>query len=250
MSNLLIAFPEKTEKERRRIAKKFYHNFVDSLIETIKMITASDAMIQKHVSANWEEVNKLKGSVKKIQLHIGHNFNWDWGSSVAAKHLKFPMIVVYMPIGNKHFERLFLKLRTKTGNKFIRATHMSEDFAPYRDQEYFLGLVADQNPGDPTHAWWFNFFGKPTPFVKGPARGAIANDTAVVFAFIHKPKRGQYVAVLSTATTRARDFTESELTGKFVDYMEDVIRQYPEMWLWSHRRWKHQWKPEYGPVQE
>ena len=65
---------------------------------------------------------------------------------------------------------------------------MKEDFVDITYKQYILGLVADQNPGDPRNAWWFNFFGRPTPFVKGPAKGAIANDTAVVFAFIHKPK--------------------------------------------------------------
>ena len=42
--------------------------------------------------------------------------------------------------------------------------------------------------------------------------------------------------------------TEQELTGEFVTYLEEGIRQYPDMWLWSHRRWKWDWKPEYGEV--
>ena len=41
---------------------------------------------------------------------------------------------------------------------------------------------------------------------------------------------------------------ETELTKKFVQYLENVIRQYPDMWLWSHRRWKHEWKPEFGEI--
>jgi len=42
--------------------------------------------------------------------------------------------------------------------------------------------------------------------------------------------------------------TEEKLTQKFAVYLEDVIKQYPDMWLWSHRRWKHEWKPEYGKI--
>jgi Kdo2-lipid IVA lauroyltransferase/acyltransferase len=111
-------------------------------------------------------------------------------------------------------------------------------------------LAADQNPGNPASAWWFNFFGKPTPFVKGPARAAILNDTVVAFAFIHKPRRGYYEGVISIAEQSTDGLNEIELTGRFVKYLEDVIRQYPDMWLWSHRRWKHEWKEEYGPVHE
>src|ERR1700709_1090065 len=56
MSNLAIAFPEKTQAEKEAIAKKFYHNFVDSFIETIKMISASDAYILKRFTGNWDVV--------------------------------------------------------------------------------------------------------------------------------------------------------------------------------------------------
>jgi len=56
--------------------------------------------------------------------------------------------------------------------------------------------------------------------------------------------------VISLGHSEPRQLTEAALTGKFVVYLESVIRQYPEMWLWSHRRWKYEWKPEYGPVLE
>jgi KDO2-lipid IV(A) lauroyltransferase len=105
-----------------------------------------------------------------------------------------------------------------------------------------------RTPGYPGNAWWFNFFGRPTPFLKGPAKAAIVNDAAVVFAFIHKPRRGYYEAVFSLAEENPVASTEQDLTKKFVLYLEDVIRQYPEMWLWSHRRWKWEWKQEYGNV--
>ena len=248
MSNLLIAFPEKTEAERKKIAKKFYHNFIDMFIETIKMITASKKMILRRCDANWEIVNQAEMSGKNIQVHIGHNFNWEWGNAIATEKVSIPVVVVYMPIASKVFEKFFYRLRSRYGTALVRATHMREDFLPYRNQRYILGLVADQNPGHPANAWWINFFGKPTPFVKGPAKGAIVNDTAVVFAYIHKPKRGHYGGVLSIATTEPREMSEQELTRRFVRYLEQVIKEHPEMWLWSHRRWKHQWKEEYGPV--
>ena len=141
-----------------------------------------------------------------------------------------------MPITNEIFERLFYKLRTRNGAIFLKATSMREEFLPYRNTNYLLGLVADQSPGHPANAWWFNFFSKPTSFLKGPAKGAILNNTAVVFAFIHKPRRGFYEAVFKLATDDPASLTEQELTRKFVVYLEEVIRQYPDMWLWSHRR--------------
>src|SRR6185503_7233406 len=71
MKNLLIAFPEKTEKERKAIAKKFYHNLIDMFIETIKMITASEKVLAKRFTANWDLVNAIHPSGKSVQVHVG-----------------------------------------------------------------------------------------------------------------------------------------------------------------------------------
>lgn len=248
LNNLRIAFPEKTETERLRIAKKFYRNLIDTFIETIKMISASQRFLLKRFTANWDEVNRFSESGRSIQVHLGHNFNWEWGNAVGPDCLTMPFLVVYMPVSNKTFNRLLLKLRTRTGSNLLRATHMAEDFIPFRNTQYMLGLVADQNPGHPGNAWWFNFFGRPAPFVKGPAKAAVANNLVTVFAFIHKPKRGYYEAVFSVAEENPSSCSEAVLTERFVRYLEEVIRKYPDMWLWSHRRWKWEWKPEYGPV--
>jgi KDO2-lipid IV(A) lauroyltransferase len=248
MNNLSIAFPEKTLKERTRIAKKFYHNLIDTFIETIKMISAPEKFILKRTTGNWQVVNDIYPTGKSVQIHLGHNFNWEWANLAGARNFLYKVLVVYMPISNKIFDRLFYKIRARSGNILLRKSHMKEDMAPHRDAQYLLGLVADQNPPLHTNAYWFNFFGRPTPFLKGPARGAIANDTAVIFGFLHKTRRGYYQGVFTLAEMDPRKTTEIELTAKFVNYLEDVVRQYPEMWLWSHRRWKWEWKPEYGEV--
>ncbi len=248
MNNLQIAFPEKTDAERKKIAKEFYHNLVDTFIETIKLISASPKRIQRHCSGNWEVLQRLHATGRSAQLHLGHNFNWEWANIAAARAVNYQFLVVYMPLASKAMDRLFIKIRAKAGSKLLRATKMSEDFIPYRNQQYLLTLVADQNPGSPHNAYWFNFFGKPTPFVKGPARNAVNNKTAVVFAFIHKKKRGHYEVVFEEIREDASSMKPDELTRQFVKYLVDVIRANPSMWLWSHRRWKWVWKEEYGPV--
>jgi len=248
MSNLRLAFPEKTEQERKKIAKKFYHNLIDTFIEAIKMLSTSTERLSRRFTSNLEVINNLYPTGRSVQIHIGHNFNWEWGTDIFVKQSPYKFLGVYMPIANKVLDRIFYKLRSRSGAILLPATNMRPSFLPHRDTQYVMGLAVDQNPGHPANAWWFNFFGKPTPFVKGPARGAIMNNTVVVFAFIHKPKRGYYDIVFSLNEEFPQNTTEQELTGRFVRYLENVIRQYPEMWLWSHRRWKWEWKPEYGEV--
>ena len=246
MDNLEKAFPEKTPAERLRIAKKFYHNFIDSFIEVVKLVSASEAFLHRRFTVDMSALEEVYATGKSCQLHLGHTFNWEWGQIVLTKLTKYKILVVYMPIGNKTFERLFYKLRTRSGNAFLPATHMRESITPYLGTQYLLGLVADQSPGKMHSAYWCNFLGRPTPFASGPEKGARCSNLPVVFASIEKPRRGYYHATLQLATPDAGALPEGALTYQYVHYLEEVIRRQPDMWLWSHRRWKHAWKEEYA----
>ena len=245
MGNLTIAFPEKSQSEKEVIAKKFYHNFVDSFIETIKMISASDEYILKRFTGNWEVVNDLLKSGVNAHILLGHTFNWEWGNLSIGLNLRNNLLVVYMPISNKIFDRLFLKLRTRGKTKMLSAHNMRRDLMPHRNTQYVLGLAADQNPGNPGHAYWLNFFTKAAPFVTGPEKGARPKNLPVFFCYIEKLRRGYYNMVFSVGESNPKSLPEGALTIKFVNYLESVIRMQPDMWLWSHNRWKHEWKEEY-----
>jgi len=90
-----------------------------------------------------------------------------------------------------------------------------------------------------------NFFGRPTGFVSGPEKGARAGNLPVLFTYIVKPRRGYYQGFLEVACEDPSALKEGELTLRYARYMEKVIRSNPEMWLWSHRRWKHSWNEAY-----
>jgi Kdo2-lipid IVA lauroyltransferase/acyltransferase len=246
MQNLEIAFPEKSYEERVKIAKAFYHNLLDSFIETIKLVSASQRFLEKRVTANWEMLEPLFKSGRSCQLHLGHTFNWEWGHHVLGSHTKYQVLVVYMPLTNVAMEKLMYNLRARHGNKFIAAGNMSQAKEKLKDNQYLLGLVADQSPGNLTNAYWMNFFGRPTGFVSGPEKGARTGNLPVLFTHIVKPKRGCYHGHFEVACEDPNYLKEGELTLLYARYMEKVIRNNPEMWLWSHRRWKHSWNVAYS----
>src|ERR1700722_9376952 len=88
MANLEIAFPEKTEAERIRIAKKFYHNFIDSFIEVVKLVSASEAFLHKRFTVDVSALTEVYKTGKSCQMHLGHTFNWEWGQIVLSKLTK------------------------------------------------------------------------------------------------------------------------------------------------------------------
>ncbi|HMH23057.1 MAG TPA: hypothetical protein VK563_14835 [Puia sp.] len=246
MANLLIAFPERTEAERIRIAKDFYRNFVDNFIETLKLVSASRSYITKHfVIDNPELLEEHYRSGRKCQLHLGHIFNWEIANVAMPFFTPYTFIVVYMPVENKIFNRISMNLRRRTGTILLPATNMSKAIIPYRNSQYMLTLVADQAPGNFDKGYWLNFFGRPTPFVRGPERGARIADIPVVFVRLYKTRRGYYRAQLSRGADNPAQLPEGELTLRYARFLEDAIRQEPGSWLWSHKRWKNEWKEEY-----
>jgi KDO2-lipid IV(A) lauroyltransferase len=248
LENLRSSFPEKSEKEIQLIAKKFYHQFFDSFIETIKLLSCSTNFLEKRLAVNWDEAGRLYGEGLSSQIHLGHNFNWEWGAVLMSEKLPQKVSIVYMPIANKSMDRLFLKMRRRTGTVLVPATPTEafrKGLKELKTEIFTLVLVADQSPGDPTKAYWLNFFGKPTAFVAGPEKSARLNKLPVMFTAIKRKKRGNYEAIIKLITKEPRNFKDGELTVMFARFLEDVIQQQPENWLWSHRRWKREWKPEY-----
>ena len=248
MGNLFIAFPEKTEADRIKIAKQFYLNFSDYLIEFIKQLSASEAFLKKRFTISTDglhELNELYKTGRPCQIHLGHTFNWEWGQLILKNSTPYKLMVVYMPISNKIFEKIFYDSRTRSGSIFLPATSMRAAMAVHHDTQYLLGLVADQNPGALSSAYWVNFFGKPTAFVSGPEKAARLRNIPVFFAHIEKPKRGYYHTILKMGELNPSQLKEGELTLRYVKYLQEVIQQNPDMWLWSHRRWKNAWKEEF-----
>ena len=245
MDNLRHAFPEKSETDLICIAKKFYHNFIDSFMEVIKLVSASESWLHKRFTVDVQVLDELYATGKSCQMHLGHTFNWEWGQIVLTELTRYKILVVYMPISNKVFERLFYQIRTRSGNGFLPAPRIRESIIPYLPSRYLLGLVADQSPGNMQTSYWIDFMGRPTPFASGPEKSARNGNLPVVFASIHKPRRGHYHGTMHLACMDAAALPEGELTRKYVRYLESVIHNRPDMWLWSHQRWKHAWKDEY-----
>ncbi len=243
MFNLSIAFPEKTESERIRIAKDFYHNFVDTIVETIKMISVSNNELKKRFSSNFEVLNELYESGQNIQLHGGHFFNWELVNLNIGIISKYPFIAVYQPLTNKIMDRIMLNMRQKNGTILIPASDFRDNFHKYVEDRYAMALVADQNPPNEYKAHWVNFFGRLTPFVVGPEKGAKAKNTAVIFGHFYKVKRGYYRLDLDLITTSPNNFEEGKLTQVYAEYVERAVRKKPANYLWSHRRWKWEFDP-------
>ena len=103
-NNLAIAFPEKTPEERSRIEKQFYKNFIDNFIETLKLLSGGSSFAAEHFDADGSLIQKEFSKGKKLQFHLGHNFNWELANIAITSYIPYKMIGVYLPVKNHLFE--------------------------------------------------------------------------------------------------------------------------------------------------
>lgn len=245
LNNLAIAFPEKTAAERKKIAKQFYKNFVDTFIETIKMMSITDKEFEKRSTIDIEPINKIAGTVTKIHFHSGHQMNWEYGSGILAKRLQVPLVGVYMPVENKALDKIFYNLRSKYNLVLISAEQFRTRMHNVFKTHYGLGLIADQKPASGDAGYWLNFFSKPAAFVRGPDKMARRNNPAIVFVKFTRIKRGYFHYDTILITVNGNELNEGDLTNKYRDFLEESIRLQPDNYLWSHHRWKYDYKPGY-----
>lgn len=245
-ANLDIAFPKKSQAEKTTIAKQFYQNLVDTFIESIKLLSVDDKEVLRRASFDFTPVQQLIDEGKNIQLHSGHQMNWEYGHWAVAMQVPIPWVGVYMRINNKALDRLFFKIRNKGNTVLVAAQEFKARAHASFQNQYTLGLAADQNPGVPANAYWLNFFGRPAPFVTGPDKGARKNDTAVFFVKFIKIRRGFYRFEPTLITAHGSTLAEGELTLRYRDFLEKTIREDPANYLWSHRRWKWPYAETYA----
>jgi Kdo2-lipid IVA lauroyltransferase/acyltransferase len=237
--NLAYSLPEKSDDDRLQIEQKFYKNLCDSIVETIKLMSISKASLSERMTANWQEINKHYESGKVVQGHLSHLFNWEWGTVVCNWNTPFQFVGPYNPISNKAFERLMKYMRSRSGTIVINMNELQQEIATHQQNRTLWGFIADQNPSEPRRSAWANFLNRETAFYKGAELIARRYNNVVIFGRIVKLRRGYYNIELKTVIEDAKQTKDGEITEMYVRYLEDCIRQQPENWLWSHRRWKH-----------
>ena len=237
--NLTQAFPEKSIVERSRIRRHFERNFCDQWIETLKLLTFSDRDLAKRFTANWDVFHQLYAEGRNTCLLVGHTFNWEWGNNASALAAQQLYACMYLPVSSTAFDRLMQRIRSRTGALMISMKALRSGLRALEGNTYIYTLAADQNPSVVEVADWYPFLNREAPFFRGPENLARRNRTAVVFGGIKKLGRGRYHMQLERVWDDASTTQPGEITAAYVQFMERQIREQPENWLWSHRRWKH-----------
>jgi len=241
--NLRIAFgQEKSEEERRSIAKRNFQHMGMMVIEFFRILGMDAETYKRKVTVEGlEEALKLLEKKKGGLLLIGHFGNWEL-MGFMARVIGHPVLAVAKPIKrNERLYRFIQEIRDKAGLHLISPENATQKVVHALSENRLVGIMIDQR-AKRRRAVWVEFFGKKAPTTPGLAVMAIRSGAPVVPVFMirhgfqkHRLVVKKPIELLLTGDTEK----DVEINmQRFTRVLELMVREYPDQWVWIHRRWE------------
>lgn len=244
--NLDIAFPGISPAEKKRIVRGTFASLGRVLGEVSQFHRITPARLEKLIEfqidpAVLELHEKAKAEGRGTIITTGHMGNWEL-FVLAYAALYHPINYLARPIDNPLIEELTVSLRTKFGNRPINKTNSAMLASKLLREGGILGILADVN-AHPKEGVFVPFFGVPACTSSGAATLALRTNSIIVpMCAVWKEDEKRYIAIHGTVIEpvrtgdRKRDIVET--TALFTAEFEKFVREYPDQWLWIHKRWK------------
>ena len=248
--NLTSAFPEKTDEEIRKIERGFYHQLCDNFVEVVKMLSMSDAEIKRRMTFTGLEEQKRRQEAGKqfCFLYLSHFGNWEW---IASVHLSIRQwsgtAQIYHHVYDKVMDRLFCEIRAQYGGlniemkeTFRRILQMRREGKPY-----LIGFISDQQPKWNSIHHFVPFLNHDTAVFTGAENIGRKVGAFAMYGRMTRPRRGYYNLELIPLEDEMAGAEENSVTNRYFEMLEQDIKEHPEMWLWTHKRWsrtKEEWQ--------
>jgi len=248
LENLRLSFPEKSPDELKRIARGFYRNLSDLIVETLKQPSLKPEFFQKHI--HFPNIDLIQSRILAGHTIIGmssHQANWEWIPAALVLN-KMPVDSIYKPLSNPFFEKLLVHIRSHLGPVPTPMNLLPRQMVIRKHIPRIIGLISDQVPDVPEQAYWTDFLHRDSPFYPGSERLARSRKLAVFFFDIVRVRRSYYeVTFRLIAEPPYENLPLGAIMEGYRDVLETSIRRNPSDWLWSHKRWKH-WRGKYASV--
>ena len=242
--NLSSSFPEKSEAELRQISRQFYHWLCDYFVETVKLLSISNERLLRRIEFRGvEELEKCFDQGQDCAAILGHYCNWEWLSATGLAFKRHPEAMtglIYHPLYNDAFDRLFIDIRKAHGGDCIPKQDILRHLVTLKrdNRRSLFGYISDQAPRWHNIHLWLPFLNHDTPVFTGGERVMRKMDNAVFYVEMERPRRGQYICTFKLVSPHAFQEPDDEITRRFFQMLEETIRRAPSYYLWTHNRWK------------
>lgn len=252
MRNLEIAFPEKTLPEREKILRGTFENLGRVLGELSQVHKLTSEKLAEIFDFELDDETKAvyarnKSEGRGVLITTGHMGNWEL-LVLGFAALYEPISYLARPLDNPKIDDLLTERRTRFGNTPINKTNSAMLAIKILREGGILGILADVN-AQPKAGVFVPFFGRAACTSSGAAMLAIRTSALIYPTFcVWDAARSKYKLVhgnlLEPAITEDRKQDIIDTTSLYTAEIEQIIRAYPEQWMWIHKRWKTRPKGE------
>jgi KDO2-lipid IV(A) lauroyltransferase len=238
--NLTNSFPEKSIHEIETLEKKYYQYLVKLIAETIKCISISKKEVIRRVKLkNPELFKELYIKHNALIVLLGHVGNWELIALSSVFMTKHDFYIVYKHIKNPFFNQKMKEIRERFGAKLISMEETYVNLKDLQNEKAVFTLVSDQNPSNIKNAKWVTFLNQETVFLSGPEILYKKLQLPILYLDIYCTNSGYYDIELKVLVDEFRRDQDVSITQIYASALEQTIKRQPELWLWSHKRWKH-----------
>lgn len=249
LNNLKIAFPDWTDEKRLQVGRRSVYVLMENFFEFFLIPSISESWIEKNVVLHGEDNIKQALSQKRgvliMSLHLG---NGDLMSNIVCR-LGYRLHVITKFFKSEWLNKIWFAVRGAQGVKYIEPHGERTPFAILKalKANELVGFVLDQHMGRP-YGVETHFFGKKAGTAYGLALFHLKTKSPIVPMYTFEGEDGRVHVMFekafqydeSYAEVPDRDLLLKQLTQKYTDKIEEIVRTYPNQWMWVHRRWK--WK--------
>lgn len=240
--NLALCFPEKSEKERKRIANRYYKSLAEVMVDTISLAGVGKKRASEIAIWTNREEHYARTKGKDWIAICAHYGCWEYYMLWCHVDPEVRFMGVYHPLRSSVFECFYRRLRNFAPT--IDQVPMHETARFYlrnrgKSHGTCIGLISDQSPRLSVDTVWYDFFGQPTAFVEGGAHLATKFSIPIYFINVHRVAPGKYEFRFDELYDGKEEVDIQEITRRYARVLESMIRETPELWLWSHHRWRY-----------
>jgi Kdo2-lipid IVA lauroyltransferase/acyltransferase len=240
--NLKIAFPENDYQTNKKLAFRIYLSFAITLVEILySPYLKKEELINAVTCSNPELIVEKFKEDRGVILLSSHFGNWEFGAISVAIQIKLPFSVIVKPLRNHLVYNWMNKVRSKYGNEVVPLGISIRKTYQTLKEKKVVAMVADQR--GPREGVRVDFFGKKVSVYIGPAALALKTGAPLICGIAVRGKDYKYkMDLVEISQQNLPDGEEEkimEISQRYTSYLEKVIRENPEQWLWMHNRWKH-----------
>lgn len=242
--NLRNSFPEKDARELETIRRRFYRTLAEIFVDTINMAHMSEEKARTVLTVKGLDAHRAAVHGRDWIALSAHYGCWEYSSYWGLYERSQMLVAVYHPLRSVVMEELYQRLRNSDCAMTVPMKDCLRFYLRNRERgvdgkNFVMGLIADQNPPKRPDSHWFRFLNQDTIFFDGGEKLALRCGLPVYFVRMRRVQRGRYEMSFEQIYDGEEQVPAYEITERYVRRLEAMIREQPELWMWSHRRWKH-----------